>query len=249
MDLRKFKQLYNYILEQIQEQKQQNSFIVQFTIQDVDFLFFKNQKNYLCKFGFNFLEEPQQITVQLKTDNKITFVMDDTNENQEEYSKDQFKEYFSYHYNLFVKAVNKFKEFITNKQKLKEEQNTLKVVPLEKLLNQTDNNDAANITIDNVVFNFEKIENSFKDILRVSFDITQNQDFPIQKHVIAVIKNLFSQNYFILKVFLSNMNKEDQDVNQNQEEVIQLTKDQFAQKYVIYFDKLNKAIKAYLNIH
>lgn len=242
MKVKQFKQLYNLLMEQ----KQKDTFIVQFTIQDVEFLFFKNEKNYICKFNFTFLEEPQQVTVELKPDNKIKFIIDDVKEDEEEYTRDQFKQYFNYHYQLFLEAVKKFKEFITNKQKIKEEQNTLKIIPLEKVLNQTSSQNSI-ITMDGVDFNFTELKNSFNDVFKVTFSLTQDQTFPVQKNAIAVVKNLFSQNYFILKMFLSNTENEKEI--ENEDDVIELTKDQFAQKYVLYFDKLNKAIKAYLNIH
>ena len=81
MRIDQFKHLYNILTEQ----KQQNNFLVEFTIQEIDFLFFQKQKNYICKFNFEFLSEPQQVTVELLTDNNIKFIIKDQDDEEQEY--------------------------------------------------------------------------------------------------------------------------------------------------------------------
>ena len=242
MTIDQFKHLYNVLFEQKQDQKGRDTFIIEFDIQETKFAYFRGQdKKYKCKFNFQFLDQTQQVTVLFKGDNQLEFKVDDPEEEEEIYDKKKFKEYFHPQYQLFKQSFDKFKEYLSNNKKIKEEKNQLTIIPLDVLMKRQQDKQQL-LNIDGVAFNINEIKNTFKDMYRVDFEITQAQSITTQRFITAIYKVIASQNYYIIDVYLS---KEDNELK----DATKITKDQFASKYPNYFDKLNKAIKTYLSMN
>lgn len=242
MNIEEFEKLYHIMFEQREQQKEEDIFISQITIQNTKFNFYKNQnKHYLCKFNFQFLDEPQRVTVQFKGTSQLEFKITDTQSNDQVYNLKKFKDYFFPQFQLFKEAFQQFKQFLENKKKSKSQTNTLKVIPLDILMNSTLNKQIK-INIDNVTFTFNQILNTFKDTYRVDFQLTQADNLDSQKFVTAVFKVISSQNYYILEVYLAKVQNDLQNA-------IKISKDQFKDKYYLYLIKLNKAIKTFLDLN
>lgn len=243
MDTKEFKHLYNNLTNQNEEQKKQKDvFIIQFEVQDTKFAFFKNQnKNYLCKFSFNFLEQPQRVEVEFRGNNDLQFKVDDSNDIEQIYDLKKFKQYFFPQYTLFKEAFENFKHFLESKNKLKKQQNKLKIVPLQNIINKQKDKQST-IDIDGISFLFNEIKNTFKDTYRVDFELDQTDATDDQKYITVIFKAITDSNYYILDVYLNKSNEE-------LDEEDKLSKDQFADKFPIYFTSLNEAIKTYLNMN
>lgn len=242
MNTKEFNNLYKILFEEKEEQKQKDIFLIDITIQDTKFSFFKNKnKHYLCKFNFQFLDQVQQVTVEFKDKQDLEFKIDDPEDNEEIYDLKQFKEYFYPQFQIFKQAFTKFKEFLSNKNKIEKENNSLTIIPLEAILNSKQNKQ-NNITIENTVFTINEIEDTFNDTYRVDFELNQADNYNTQKYVIAVFKNISKQNFYIMQFYLSQQQNDLQNA-------IVINKDQFAQDYPVYFRKLNKAITTFLNMN
>lgn len=242
MNKEEFKNLYKVLFEDKEQQKQKNIFLTDITIQDTKFSFFKDENHhYLCKFNFQFLDQAQQVTVEFKGKQDLKFKIDDINDSEEIYDLKKFKEYFNPQFQLFKEAFTKFKEFLSNKSKLKREKNNLHIVPLETILNSQQNKQ-TNITIDGIVFTINEIEDTFDDTYRVDFQLNQADDYNTEKYVVAVFKNISKQNFYIMNFYL---NKQQNDL----ENANIIDKDQFAKIYPTYFESLNKAITTFLNMN
>lgn len=239
-----FKNLYHLMFEQKQQevQKQKDNFLIQFDIQDTKFAFFRNEeKKFLCKFSFDFLDEPQRVTVIFNGKTDLEFSIDDTEDNEQKYDLKKFKEYFNPQFLLFKEAFERFKQFLESKQKLKQEKNILTVIPLDVLMNR-DKDKQVKLNIDGLHLTFNQILNAFKDTFRVDFELAQADNLESQKYITAVFKVLASQNYYILEVYLTKQQNDLQNATN-------IDKDQFAKKYPTYFEKLNKGIKTFLQMN
>ena len=240
MNKEEFKNLYHIMFEEKEEQK--DDFIIQFDIQNTKFNFFKTQdKHYLCKFSFQFLDEPQRVTVNFKGKNDLDFLIDDTEQNEQKYDLKKFKEYFNPQFQLFKEAFEKFKEFLESKKKIKKQNNILTVVPLDILLNR-DKNSQTTITIEGIDFTFNEIQNTFKDTFRVDFDLLQADKLTSEKNVTTVFKSISNQNFYILEILLS---KDENDL----QNATKIDKQEFDIHYPLYLSKLNKAIKTFLDMN
>lgn len=242
MNIEQFEKLYNILLEENQEdkQKKKDTYLIEFEIQDTKFAFFKDQnEQYICKFNFDFLEEPQQVTVLYKNKNQLQFKVDDASDNEEIYNKEKFKEYFHPQFLLFKEATKKFKEYLINTKKIKEQKNKLTIVSIQTLLKQ-DQNIQQTLNIDGIIFNISDIKNTYKDMYRIDFELTQS--ISAEKYITAIFKTISTGNYYIIEIYLS------QKMN-DFENAIKLSKDQFAQKYPNYFESLNQAIKTFLKMN
>lgn len=239
MKKEEFKNLYKILLEQKNQQKEKDIFIIQFDIQNTKFNFFKNEdKHYLCKFSFQFLDEPQRVTVEFNHKNNLKFIIDDTNQHEQIYDLKEFKQYFNPQFILFKEAFEKFKQFLKSKEKLKTQKNVLKIIPLNNLV---DKFSQSKINIKGITFTFNKIKNTFKDVYRVDFEIDQIDKLDLEKYISVIFKALTNTNYYILEIYLSKEN--------NIQDSIKIDKEEFIQKYPTYVNKLNKAIQTYLTIN
>lgn len=243
METKQFKDLYDKLLDQKEQQnkKQKDEYLIQFEIQNIKFAFFKNQnKHFLCKFNFTFLQQPQRVEVEFKGDNNLQFKIDDSNEVEQMYSLKQFKQYFNPQYQLFKKAFQQFKQFLDSKKKLKKQQNSLTIIPLKNIMDKTQVE--TTITMDNTEFIFNEINNSFNDTYRIDFKLDQMDGIDDKKYVTTIFKVIASHNYYIIEVYLN-------DNNQSLDNSTKLSKEEFESDYPVYFSKLNEAIKTFLNMN
>lgn len=246
MNIKEFNKLYNILLEQIQKEEQEkvnkDKYLIEFEIQDTKFSFFKNQEEkYICKFNFDFLNEPQQVTVLYKNNNQLQFKVDDSEDVEQTYDRQKFKEYFYPQFQLFKEATRKFKEYLISTKKIKEQKNSLTIIPLEVLMKRQENIQQT-INIDGIIFNIAEIKNTYKDMYRADFEISQAENLDSEKYITAIFKTISVQNYYILEVYLSKENNDIENANE-------LSKDQFAEKYPTYFSSLNQAIKTFLKMN
>lgn len=242
MTIEQFNKLYNVLLEQKKDQKGKDTFIFEFEIQTTKFAFFKGDDGaYKCKFNFQFLNEPQQVTVLYKGGGDLEFKVDDAQKTEEVYDKKKFKDYFHPQYQLFKQAAHKFKEYLQNTKKIKENKNNLTIVPLQTLIKRQQDKQQV-LNIDGVMFNINEIKNTFKDMYRADFEISQAQSIDAERFITAVFKTISSQNFYILDVYLS---KEDNELK----DATKIDKNQFRTKYPTYFTKLNKALTTYLKMN
>lgn len=243
MNKEQFKKLYHILVEQNQsQQKKKDQFIVQFDIQQTKFAFFKNEDGrFICKFSFEFLDQPQRVTVTFNGKKDLEFKIDDAQDNEQIYAIKKFKQYFNPQYTLFKEAFDKFKQFLESKQKLQTEKNVLTIIPLSTLMHK-EQNKQTKINIKDTSFTFNEIANTFKDTFRVDFELAQIDNLDLEKYITAIFKAITNQNYYILEVYLT---KTQNDI----ENATKLSKDQFSSKYPTYFEKLNKAIQTFLQLN
>ncbi len=212
-----------------------NKLIFESLIDKSDFTFNNDEDgNIFCTFTID-----NNFVVNAKDFNKeLTFYITSKDGKSENLSEKEFSYKFNDDYNKFKKELQKYK----NKEidDLDNFKNESKIKDFKDQINDTENDDpnvrlSKDITIDNILFNFKilndlMVENYCQCIFDL-FDKKENKQYYI-KSLLFIKKS----NSIIIKSILQN---------DNGENVLIMTNEDFRIKYPDYFDKFKKAVSKF----